>query len=191
MRSFNYFQSTDIRFGSGRLREVGDAVARYGRRCLLVTVPPESAPVFPALFNRVRGYLEDAGLQVEHFAGVVPNPTMPSVTAGAEVAQAFGADVVLGIGGGSSMDTAKAIAVEVTHPGTAWDYVWSSDTQPTEKTLPVVAVTTTSGTGSQVTHVSVVTNPDEKHKSALANTNLFARVGILAPELMVTARRPG
>ena len=189
MRSFDYFQSTDIRYGSGRLGEVGDAVARFGKRCLLVTVPPESAPVFPALFDRVKGYLDDAGLLVEHFAGVVPNPTTPSITAGAEMAEAFGADVVLGVGGGSSIDTAKAVAVEVTHPGTAWDYIWSSDTQPTDETLPIVAVTTTSGTGSQVTHVSVVTNPAEKYKSALAHTILFPRVGIVDPELVLTAPR--
>jgi alcohol dehydrogenase class IV len=186
MRSFNYFQPTDIRYGSGRLSEVGDAVARFGKRCLLVTVPPESAPPFPALFDRVKGYLEEADLRVEHFAGVVPNPTTGSVTAGAEMAEAFGAEVVLGVGGGSSMDTAKAIAVEATHPGTAWDYIWSSETQPTEKTLPMVAVTTTSGTGSQVTHISVVTNPDELYKSALVNKNLFPRAAIIDPELMLT-----
>ena len=186
MRSFNYYQPTEIRYGNGRLSEVGEAVARFGKRCLLVTVPPESAPAFPALFDRVRGYLQDAGVEVEHFAGVVPNPTADSVNAGAEVAEAFGAEVVLGVGGGSSMDTAKAIAVVATHPGACWDYIWSSDTQPTERTLPIVAVTTTSGTGSQVTQYAVVTNSAEKYKSALSSFNVFPRVGIVDPELMLT-----
>ena len=184
MKAFNYFHPTEIRYGTGRLSEVGNAVAQYGKQCLLVTVPMED--VFVRLFDRVRGYLAEAGVEVEHFAGVIPNPTTDSVTAGANMAKEFGADVVLGVGGGSSMDTAKAIAVEATHPGTAWDYLWFSDTQPTEKTLPIVAVSTTSGTGSQVTKVAVVTNPEEKNKSAIYNDNVFPKVGIVDPEPMLT-----
>jgi alcohol dehydrogenase class IV len=186
MKSFNYFQPTEIRYGCGRLSEVGEAVAGFGKRCLLVTVSPASAPVFPALFNRVKGYLKEAGVQVEHFAGVIPNPTTDSITTGAGVAKEFDAEVVLGVGGGSSMDTAKAIAVEATHPGTAWDYRWCSETQPTDKTLPIVAVTTTSGTGSEVTQVSVLTNPAENDKSAIYNSIVYPRVAIVDPQLAVT-----
>ena len=65
--------------------------------------------------------------------------------------------MIVGLGGGSALDTAKAIAVEATHPGTAWDYLFYK-TPPDARTLPVVAVTTTSGTGSQVTQVAVITN---------------------------------
>jgi alcohol dehydrogenase class IV len=186
VQAFDYFQPTEIRYGSGRLSEVGEVVTRFGERCLLVTVPPESAPVFPALFDRVKGYLKEAGAEVEHFDGVVPNPTTDSISAGVEVAKELGADVVLGVGGGSSMDTAKAIAVEATHPGTAWDYIWCSENQPTEKTLPIIAVTTTSGTGSQFTQVAVLTNPAEKNKSAIYNSHVYTKVGIVDPELMVT-----
>jgi alcohol dehydrogenase class IV len=186
VKRFNYFQPTEIRYGAGRLSEVGDVVAQYGKRCLLVTVPADSAPVFAQLFDRVKGYLVESEVEVEHFAGVVPNPTTDCVTTGAEMAKDFGADVVLGVGGGSSMDTAKAIAVEVTHPGTAWDYLWFRDTQPTEKTLPIIAVTTTSGTGSQFTQVAVVTKTAEKTKSAIFNNQIYAKAGIVDPELMVT-----
>src|SRR4030042_1000603 len=89
-------------------------------------------------------------------------------------------------GGGWSMDTAKAIAVEATHPGTAWDYLFFREKQPTDKTLPVVAVTTTSGTGSHVTQVAVVTNPGEKNKSALYHSLLYPRTSIVDPDLMLT-----
>jgi len=184
MRSFNYHQPTEIRYGRERLSEVGAVVSRYGKRCLLVTVPVTG--VFVPMFDRVKGYLAEAGVEVEHFAGVIPNPTTECVTAGADMAKDFRADVVLGVGGGSSMDTAKAIAVEATHPGTAWDYIWFRDRQPTEKTLPIVATTTTSGTGSQFTQVAVVTNPAEKTKSALFSKRIYAKVGIVDPELMVT-----
>jgi len=121
-----------------------------------------------------------------HFDGVIPNPTTDIVTLGAELARSHNADVVLGVGGGSSMDTAKAIAVEVSHRGTSWDYLFFRETQPTEKTLPIITVTTTSGTGSQVTQVAVIINPKEKRKSAIYNSVIYPRVSIIDPELTLT-----
>ncbi len=184
MHPFNYFQPTEIRYGSGRVSETGEAVARYGRRCLLVTVPTDA--VFEPLFTRVKGILAASDVECQHFDGVVPNPTTDCITQGAQMAKEFGADVVLGLGGGSSMDSAKAIAVEASHPGTAWDYLWFRETQPTTETLPIVAVTTTAGTGSQFTQVAVLTNPQEKNKSAIYNNNVYARVGIVDPELTLS-----
>ena len=146
-------------------------------------------PVFPefeSLFRDVKRSLKESGISVAHFDGVIPNPTTELVSAGALVAEKHRADVVLGLGGGSSMDTAKAIAVEATHQGTCWDYLFFRDGQPTEQTLPVVAVSTTSGTGSQVTQVAVVTNPEEKTKSALYHPRLFPKIALVDPELMLS-----
>jgi alcohol dehydrogenase class IV len=83
------------------------------------------------------------------------------------------------------MDTAKAIAVEATHPGTAWDFLFYKASQPDARTLPVIAVTTTSGTGSQVTQVAVLTNTELRDKSALYHPLLFPRVALVDPELML------
>jgi alcohol dehydrogenase class IV len=185
MQGFNYFQPTEIRFGKGRLSEVGAAVSLWGKRCLLVSVP--EFPEFSSLYKRVKDSLKEGGIEVAHFDGVFPNPTTGVITAGARLAREHRADVVLGLGGGSSMDAAKAIAVEATHPGTAWDYLFFRDKQPSEKTLPVVTVTTTSGTGSQVTQVAVITNPAEKNKSALYNSILYPKISIVDPELVRTA----
>ena len=183
MKSFSYFQPTEIQFGCGKLAEVGNLTARYGKRCLVVTVPING--FLKPLVDRVDAYLKESGITVEHFDGVIPNPTTDVVNAGAMVAKEFGADVVLGIGGGSSMDTAKAIAVGATHPGTAWDYLFFK-TPPTEKTLPIIAVTTTSGTGSQVTQVAVMTETATKTKSAIYNSIIYPRIAIVDPELMAT-----
>jgi alcohol dehydrogenase class IV len=182
MRAFNYYQPTRIYFGSGRIQEVGAVVRQYGQRCLMVSSPVD---VLQPLYDRIRAMLQASGIEVEHFNSVIPNPTTESITEGAEMAQAFGADVVLGVGGGSSMDSAKAIAVEATHPGTAWDYLFFKE-QPTDKTLPVVAVSTTSGTGSQVTQVAVVTETASKTKSALFNDLLYPKACIVDPELIHT-----
>ena len=184
MKSFTYFQPTEIRFGRGRLDEVGDVSAQFGKRCLIVT-----GSVFPtmesAAFDRVKSSLQNAGVEWVHFDGVIPNPTTDCVTDGANMAKKFGADVILGIGGGSSMDTAKAIAVEATHPGTAWDYLFFK-TQPTTKTLPIIAVSATSGTGSQVTQVAVMTETKTKTKSAIYNSMIYPKVAIVDPDLMET-----
>ncbi|MFC1739448.1 iron-containing alcohol dehydrogenase [Planctomycetota bacterium] len=184
MKNFNYYQPTEIRFGCGRVNEVGEVAAKYGKRCLLVTVPALTA--LEAAVKKVKASLENAGVDVAHFDGVIPNPTTQSITAGAKAAKAHKADVILGLGGGSSMDTAKAIAVEATHEGTSWDYLWFSETQPTEKTLPVIVVSTTSGTGSQVTQVAVITNTEKRDKSAIYNPIVYPRVSIVDSELMLT-----
>jgi alcohol dehydrogenase class IV len=85
------------------------------------------------------------------------------------------------------MDAAKAIAVEATHEGSAWDYLFYKEPAPDpSKVLPVIAVSTTSGTGSQVTQVSVITNTAKRDKSALYNPVIFPKVAIVDPELMLT-----
>lgn len=184
MKPFNYFQNTRLVFGAGRVKEAGEIIRDFGKNCLLVTT--NSNGPLRALYVRVIQILEESGLKVTHFNGVTPNPTTDDVSKGAEMARAAQVDVVVGLGGGSSMDVAKAIAVEATHQGTSWDYLFYKK-QPTEKTLPIVAISTTSGTGSQVTQVSVVTNTNERDKSALYNNFLYPKVAIIDPELMVSA----
>ena len=122
MKPFDYFQPTEIRFGRGRVAEVGEAVAQFGKRCLVVT--EANVEALEPVFSKVQKSLEEAGVAVARFDGVIPNPTTDTITAGAEAAIAHRADVVLGLGGGSSMDSAKAIAVEATHEGTSWDYLF-------------------------------------------------------------------
>ena len=184
MEKFNYLQPTEIRFGQGRLEEVAEAVSRYGRNCLLVTVP--EIPEFTDLYLRIKSILKNKGIKVTHFDQVIPNPTVEVVSKGAKLASENKVKSVIGMGGGSSMDTAKAIAVEVSHQGSCWNYLFSSEKQPTEDTLPIIAIPTTSGTGSHVTQVAVVTNPKEKYKSALFNSNLYPKISIIDPELVIT-----
>jgi len=182
--AFDHHVPTEIRFGPGRLEEVGKTVVRFGKRCLLVTGPKTGS--VNHFLDHILGHLEDAGVSVAHFDGVIPNPTTQTIAVGSDLAVKHRADVVLGIGGGSSMDAAKAIAVEATHEGGCWEYLFYRDAKPTEKTLPIVAVSTTSGTGSQVTQVSVVTHSATRDKSALYNSVLFPRVAIVDPEMMLS-----
>ena len=184
MNNFNYFQPTEILFGKGRLQELGAIASRFGNRALLVTTPEESAT--KPMFNLTKNILKKAGIKVEHFSQVQPNPTIDNISEGAKIAADFQAELIIGIGGGSSMDSAKAIAVEAIHEGTSWDYLFYRDTQPTEKTLPVIAISTTSGTGSQVTQVAVVTNTTKRDKSAIYHSAIFPKVCLIDPELMLS-----
>ncbi len=183
MRQYDYFQPTEIVFGSGRVCEIGEIAKRFGDNCLLVTVKEFDA-VAPT-FKKVLDSLKDAGMNVAHFDGVIPNPTTEVAAAGAKMAVEINADVIIGLGGGSSMDAAKAIAVEATHEGSAWDYLHYK-TPPTDKTLPIIAISTTSGTGSQTTQCSVITKTDVKDKSAIWHPNIYPKVAIVDPELVLT-----
>lgn len=184
MKHFDLCQPTQIRFGWGRLDEVGEVLRMYGQRCLLVTGHTSGAKL--PIYEKVKKELGGRGVEVVHFDGVVTNPTTEIVDTGVQMAEEHNADVILGLGGGSSMDTAKAIAVGVTHPGEAWDYRLFAGREIIHKALPVIAVPTTSGTGSQVTPISVITNSAEKCKSALVSPFLYPRICIVDPELMVT-----
>jgi alcohol dehydrogenase class IV len=183
MKPFSYHQPTELRFGPGRIAEIGEQTARFGRRCLFVTA--KAWPGIEGVYARIKRSLQDAGVDTVHFDEVQPNPTTDIVTRGAAAARDHHADVIVGLGGGSSMDSAKAIAVEATHPGTCWDYLFYKAPAPDGRTLPVVAVTTTSGTGSQMTQVAVVTNRTHRDKSALYTPLLYPRVAIVDPELML------
>lgn len=178
MKSFDYQAPTKIVFGEGKTAEIGCVTAQYGHKALLVTVP--EFPAVAALYAMVKESLSQAGVEYAHFDGVIPNPTTDVVTAGADMAKAFGAEVVIGLGGGSSMDTAKAIAVEATHPGTAWDYNCHT-AGPGTQTLPIIAVSTTAGTGSQTTQCAVITKTEDKDKSAIWHENIFPKVAIVDP----------
>jgi alcohol dehydrogenase class IV len=186
IKDFNYFAPTEIVFGWGRFEEIGDLAARYGGRALIVS--GSGSPAGRALRERLRALLAKAGVESACFDGVIPNPTTEVVSAGAAAAKTFRAELVIGLGGGSSLDAAKAIAVEAVHPGRAWDYLHYTP-GPTDKTLPIIAAGTTAGTGSQVTPCAVLTNTAKKDKSAIWHRNIFPKAALVDPELTVSMPR--
>jgi alcohol dehydrogenase class IV len=183
LKAFEFQHAGEIIFGNGRISEVGSVVSRFGRRCLIVSGPKRGA--LRDLYPIVGDLLEHLGLRWEHFDGVSPNPTVELISTGSKLAKRFEADVILGIGGGSSLDAAKAIAVEATHEGTSWDYLFFKR-KPSSRTLPVVAVGTTSGSGSHATQVAVVTDTVSRDKSALYDDHLIPRAAIVDPQLMLS-----
>ncbi len=179
---FTFRMTTNVVFGSGVVQSVGELVRPYGGKALMVCT---SGKWQADLLENIALLLAKEGIASSVFSGVVPNPTTDSVNAGVRAAKAMAADVIIGVGGGSSMDTAKAIAVGATHPGEAWEYrLWQKEI--TDKTLPIVAVTTTAGSGAEVTCVAAASKTDEHCKFALADPHLFPKVAVVDPSLTLS-----
>jgi alcohol dehydrogenase class IV len=175
-----------IIFGAGRLAALGDEAKALGRRAFLATTTDLSAL---GLTRRVQGLLEGAGLTVTLYEEVQPDPTCLAVDAAAGIAKAAGCDLVIGLGGGSAIDLAKGVAVAATHAGPVWDYVTytGANARPvTAAVLPVIAIPTTAGTGSEVTLGTVLDNPDTAMKAALLSPHVYPRVALVDPELTYT-----
>lgn len=183
-RTYRQFMPVMVHFGEGTLENLGLICGRHGRNVLLVTEPRSEWN--EELLRTCRVLLERAGLAVAVFAEVMPNPTTEMVAAAARVGRTAGCDVVVGVGGGSSMDTAKAAAIEMTHPLPCFEYAYFQPQQPTAATLPIVLVTTTSGTGSHVSKCSVITHAEKGIKTGIVSDFIFAREAIVDPSLMAS-----
>lgn len=180
---FVFTLPNQIIFGAGKLAEAGPVVANFGRTAMLVCDP---FSVKNRVADRLTQSLNAAGVAVHRYSEVIPNPTFGSIDAGAAIARREMCDVIVGLGGGSAMDTAKGIAVAATHDGSIWPYAIGE--KPVEsKTLPIVAITTTSGNGSQCTCFSVISNPVTHQKPGMGSPYILPRVALVDPELMLTA----
>jgi alcohol dehydrogenase len=130
--------------------------------------------------------MKSAGVASIIYGDVIPNPTVQVIDVGAELAIKNNCDFVIGLGGGSSMDTAKGIAVAATHEGSVWPYAMG-EKDITSDTLPIAAISTTSGTGSQCTCFAVISNPDTKQKPGMGSLYVLPQLAIVDPELMLSA----
>ena len=175
-----------IVFGVGQVNKLGAEAKELGRHVFLATTPELSALGFA---DRVQRLLESAGLTVIKFEDVQPDPTCVTVDEAGELARAANCDLVVGLGGGSAIDFAKGVSVAATHPGPVWDYVTytGADAKPvTSAVLPVIAIPTTAGTGSEVTCGVVLENPTSHMKAALLSVYVYPRLAIVDPELTYT-----
>jgi len=135
--------------------------------------------------GRVTGYLEEAGLSITKYAEVEPDPSVETIDKGAEVAGDNDVEMMVAVGGGSAIDASKAIAVVKVNGGSAWDYAACNPEKKTyESSLPILAIPTTAGTGSEVTPVAVLTNKQIKSKGALISPANIPSVAMVDPDLM-------
>lgn len=189
MKAFNFFVPTQIRFGVGRLKELKEFAPTYGQKCLLVSRPLNGS--LKETYSEIIALLQAVNIEVFFFDEVVPNPTIEGVENGVSIAVKNKVDFVLGVGGGSVLDTAKLIAfLHNSETKIDWDKAISdydnpfSMTPSPKESLPFIAISTTSGTGSQCTQAAVVSDTKSKNKITLFHAGLFPVIAIVDPELM-------
>lgn len=175
-----FSQPCPVIFGRGAVQAVGEKLAELG--CKKVLCVYESGVEKAGIADKVIQVIRGKGIEVVSFKGVVPDPTTDVVDEGGAIARREQVDGIVGIGGGSSMDTAKAISILLTKPGQAKDYVLAVPITIDTKT-PVLLVPTTAGTGSEVTRVAVISRPDVNAKWSVFVNTTYA---IVDPELTLT-----
>ena len=184
MQSFEYHCPTEIIFGKGAELKAADKIKKYGGTKVLVVYGGGSV-VRSGLLQKITDLLQKAKLPYETLGGVQPNPRLELARTGVQQANKFKADFILAVGGGSVIDTSKAIAHGRANPDTdIWDF-WSGKAELT-KSLPVGVVLTISAAGSETSNSAVLTN-EETGKKAGINTD-FNRpcFAVMNPELTYT-----
>lgn len=180
---FDFYIPTKILFGCGRLQELSK-IALPGKKALIVITNGKSMKNLGYL-ARVEEYLKQNGAQSVLFDKILPNPIQEHVMEAAELARNENCDFIIGLGGGSAIDSAKSIALMVRNPGTYWDYVKSGKAIK-EDVLPVIAIPTTAGTGTESDPWTVITNPQTNEKIGFGIAELFPKIAIVDPELMTS-----
>lgn len=161
MKAFEFFTPTQIIFGRGCTKQIADKAKKLGKKTLVVT---DKGLMKTGLVDPIIETLKAGGVDFDLWTDIVPNPRDVDIERGAEYAKAHGIDSLIAIGGGSSMDTAKAIGALMTNGGVCADWTDGNLKHPI---APLLCVPTTCGTGSEVTHESIVNNTKTLEKDCI------------------------
>lgn len=170
--------------GSGAINAIPDEIKGRGLSKILVASDPDLLKF--GVTKKVTDILENAGIEYKLYSDIKPNPTIENVQSGVEVYKEYGADGIVAIGGGSSMDTAKAIGIIVNNPEFA-DVRSLEGVAPTKcKSVPIIAVPTTAGTAAEVTINYVITDSDKNRKMVCVDVHDIPVVAVVDPDMMST-----
>ena len=183
MNNFRLYTPTEVVFGKDTELKTGETAAKYGKKALLVF--GKGSVVKSGLLERVEKSLDEAGVEYKEFGGAKPNPTLAHAEEGVKEALSFGADLIIGVGGGSAIDTAKAIAHGSANPDEKlWD-IWTGKV-PLTKSLSVGAVLTIAAAGSEMSDSAVLTNEEIGKKSGINTDYNRCKFAIVNPALGCT-----
>ena len=187
MMNFNFYNPTNIIFGSGSLNELGNQ-KMPGKKAMVLISNGKSTKANGYL-DRTLEQLAKAGVETAVWAGIMENPLKEAIMEGAAFARENGCDFIAALGGGAVLDSAVAISAMATNPGDLWDYVQggTGKGQPlVNKGLPIVTIATTSGTGSEINCWGVISNQETNEKIGFGDPSLVPVLSIVDPELMKT-----
>jgi len=182
MRNFEFHNPTKLVFGKDTIRQIGEEIRRRGHHYVLMIAGGGSIKR-NGVYDAVVRSLNRAGIRWDECWGVQPNPVLSKVEEMAGVAKKAGVDAVLGVGGGSVLDSAKAVAA-----GYYVDDVWSlfEKKEPVARALPIYSVLTLSAAGSEMNGYAVITKEDEKKKWPIGGPALFPQVSVVDPSVQST-----
>ncbi|HHV63991.1 MAG TPA: iron-containing alcohol dehydrogenase [Peptococcaceae bacterium] len=177
MYNFVFHNSTKVYFGPNRLCHLGEELRQFGTRVLLTYGGGSIKKI--GLYDKVMAELKKAGLTVFELSGIEPNPRHTTVNKGAEICKKENIDVLLAVGGGSTIDCTKVISAAAFYDGDSWDLVKRK--APVTKTLPVVTILTLSATGSEMNATAVISNLDTNEKLGIHHPLFLPKVSFLDP----------
>jgi alcohol dehydrogenase len=184
--NFEFQNPTRLIFGAGLLEKLGKVTTAYGKKALIVT--GGGSVKRNGAFDRAVSSLKAKGIAFAECDGVEPNPRITSVRRGAKIARNEGCDVIIALGGGSTMDASKVIAAAALYKGDPWDMIghgqddWVIPTQA----LPIITVPTLAATGSEMNCGAVISNDETKVKSFVQADCLFPKAAVVDPELTLS-----
>ena len=171
----------DIMFGAGVAKNIGERIRKLKVKKVLLTTDPVMFSLGRA--DEVRKILEESGLSTVIFSGVEPDPSIELIERAGRIYRDNGCDGILGLGGGSSMDTAKTVGLRVSHPGEMKEYegIVGGGAKIKPVLPPIICIPTTSGTGSEVNPCAVMTDKERDLKVVLMNNHLIPKLAVLDP----------
>ncbi len=182
---FDFQLPTKIYFGPGKINNVGKYLLPVGKKALIVTGKSSMRKL--GILDKVTGLLKKSNIGSVVFEGIEPNPRHTTCDKAAALAHESGCDMIVGLGGGSSMDAAKGIAVGAKTGFSVWDYVHTDRDRPTKKitdALPIICIPTIAATGSEADSGGIISNWETHEKAGI--WGLFPTVSIVDPELTMS-----
>lgn len=186
MKDFTFYNPTRIEFGKGKENNIGKYISEYGISKVLIVYGSDRIK-HNGLFDRVAKSLNNNGITFKELGGVKSNPVLSKVYEGIKIARENGTEAVLAVGGGSVLDSVKAIAAGAIYNGDVWDF-FTYKSVP-NKALNIFAIMTLAATGSEMNNFAVVTNEETKQKFSLAGSATYPTLSIINPELQATVTK--
>ncbi len=186
MKNFSFYNPTRIEFGKGKEENIGLYISEYGVTKVLIVYGSDRIKK-NGLFDKVAKSLKISGINYVELGGVQSNPILSKVYEGIEIAKTKGIEAVLAVGGGSVLDSVKAIAAGAKYNGNVWDF-FTFKAVP-NKALKIFDIMTLAATGSEMNNYAVVTNERTKEKFSFGGSATYPTVSVINPELQATVTK--
>ncbi|NTW24298.1 MAG: iron-containing alcohol dehydrogenase [Lentimicrobium sp.] len=182
MENFTAYNPTTLHFGKGVLNQLGITINRFGKKVLLVY--GKNSVKSNGLYDTIKHQLDSIGAEVYEYSGIKSNPVVQDVDAAAAIGRENSVDVILAVGGGSVIDSAKIISIAIPVEAPAWDFFERKMIPRTA--VPLVAVLTLAATGTEMNQFAVLSNHETENKNGYGSPLLYPRHSFLDPQLTVT-----